>query len=330
MDDSVSFRVPTLKQLAELVWQLSAELRREAHRNDRSTGCRTRFAPYGESDPNGTMISQACRDLGCLDLVHELLLIVGHRLEARSAQPDVERPADPLRYANTTVQRAVADLRRSRRVAQGLPAKPSRSDGTAAHVESELRARSPHGGQVEWFVQLFRLVRSYPCRPGAAGRRWPLDAWTAEKTKTDRVARAVGSSTARAELAADVRFVLEVTDAVAGASWRYRNITEPLIRGGDTAQPLGEMIDDHPLTAPLEKAAMVRLFEQCYRRLRSRGVSQMDAFRDAAQRIYGELPRAQVHYIINLARELDTPGRREPAHAGAQRLNKNGLGPTYS
>lgn len=308
MNDSGSVRGPTLNQLAELVWQLSAELRREAHQNDRSTGCRTRFAPYGKRDPNGTMMRQSCRDLGCLDLVHELLLIVSHRLEARWAQPNVERPADSLRYANTTVQRAVADFRRARRVAQGLPAKPSRSDGTAAHVESELRARSPDEGHAEWSVHLFRLVRSYPCRPGAAGRQWPLDAWTAEKTKTDCRQRAVGSPTARAELAADIRFVLKVTDAVAGAPWRYRNITEPLIRGGaDDPQPLGDTIGDHPLTAPLENAAMVRLFEQCYRRLRAQGVSQVDAFRDAAQRIYGEPPRAQVHHIASIARELDAP-----------------------
>lgn len=295
---------PTLYALAALVWQLSAELRAEAH--ETAIGCRTRTAPYGPDDPAGTRLADSCRDAGCLDIVHDILLVVRPRLDdRRNEAARLGALQDPMAYANGAVRRAVADLRRARRVERGLPAKPSRSDGTAGPVEVALRERASGRQTADWYEVLFRLLRSYPCRPGAPGRSWPLDAWSQEKSALDGVHRDLGSPGARQEIDEDIRYVLAVVDEVAGAAWRFRNITEPLRRGGAAAGPLPEDELEHPLTDSLEGEALVRLFERCYHRLRAGGAQQLDALRSAAGEVYGSEPQAARRELLGFARELD-------------------------
>ncbi|MBL8929304.1 MAG: hypothetical protein JNL54_04195 [Kineosporiaceae bacterium] len=315
---------PPLDALAALVWQLSAGLRAEAH--SASSGCRTRTAPYGPGDPSGTRIADACRDAGCLDIVHEILLVVRPRLVDRGHETSrLGALQDPLAYANGAVRRAVADLRRARRVQRGLPAKPSRSDGTAGLVEAALRERAASPQVAAWFEVLFRLMRSYPCRPGAPGRSWPLDAWCQEKSALDGGRRESGAPGVRQEIDADIRHVLAVVDEVAGAAWRFRNITEPLRRGGADAGPLPENELEHPHAGSLEDEALIRLFEHCYHRLRDDGAAQLEALRTAAGEVYGSDPQAPRRELLGLARDLDTR-RPRPDQTPASRVSGRRLG----
>jgi hypothetical protein len=307
MDDiAVNDAAPQLVDLAELVWQLTAELRHEAH----LPRCRTSAAPYGRHDPSGTRIGQDCRDAGCLDLVHDILVEVRPRLAQRWSRADIVRPTDALRYANGAIQRAVADIRRVRRVAVGLPAKPGRSDGPAARVVLELARRASDETEARWRVALFRMVRSYACRPSAV-RGWPLDAWTAEKTRTDALPREVGSVTSQREIAHDIRLVQAVADHVAGPVWRYQNITEPMMRAGHHGAPLS-IAEHEPSTAmTTEEAVLLELFRASYRQLRQLGASPLIAFRRSANDVFGADAGGLDRSVLALAAELDAAGAEQ-------------------
>lgn len=302
MDDiTVYDAAPQLVDVAELVWQLTAELRHEAH----PPRCRTSAAPYGKHDPTGSRIGQDCRDAGCLDLVHDILLEVRPRLARRWSRADVVRPTDALRYANGAIQRAVADIRRVRRVAVGLPAKPGRSDGPAARVALELERRSSGEAEARWRVALFRMVRSYACRV-AGGSGWPLDAWATEKSRTDGVLREVGCADSRREIARDIRLIHTVTDHVAGPIWRYHNITEPMLRDGHHGAPLS-IAEQEPSTAmTTEETALLELFRTSYLSLRRLGASPLIAFRRSATEVFGTDASGLDRSVLALAAELDT------------------------
>jgi hypothetical protein len=295
--------------LARLVWQLTGELRREAHLA-RRTSC-SRIAPYGQDDPRGEAVRGACVDAGCLDLVHDVLIRVQPKLRARSAAAGA--PDHPARYANTTITSAVADVRRSRRVELGLPAKPTRRDGVAARVEAAL---TPGVGGHPWPVTLFRLVRAYACTPGPAGRSWPLDAWAEAKSAADGIARTIGHPGTRDELARDVARLISVIDAVAGPAWRIRTITHPLVAGSTTTSWEEVSADDHLDNADafdVPERAILHLFHHRYGEERATGATWQEAFRRVAHEIYGVTPDTATPAVRDAVADLDAtiePERR--------------------
>jgi hypothetical protein len=297
-----------LPQLADLVWQGTAQFRRELHRSSGSARCPGSRAPYGSADPNGQQVPDSCLAAGCLDLVHEVLMTVQtnvqRRLEAGTDRPAVD---DLARYANVAVSRAVSDLGRRRRVARGLPAKPTRVDGVGQRVLAALSSQAPDAQTEAWWITLFRLVRAYPCRPGSPGRGWPLDAWAEEKTRLDGRSRVPGSREARAEIETDIKRVLRTVGDEAGHGWRHENITLPLIAGSDpvAAEELPDWHPDHPVIGPPDEQVLRLLFEDAYCRFRSGGSGVVSAFRSAAAEVYGKEPVATVSMIRALSQDLE-------------------------
>jgi hypothetical protein len=297
-----------LPQLADLVWQGTGQIRRELHRSSGSGRCPGSRAPYGNADPNGQRVPESCLTAGCLDLVHEVLITVQKNLERRlDGNRDRPEVVDLARYANVAVSRTVSDLGRRRRVARGLPAKPTRVDGAGQRVLAALRAQAPDAQTEAWWTTLFRLVRAYPCCPGPAGRGWPLDAWAEEKSRLYGGTRVPGSREARAEIEADIERVLRTVGDEAGHGWRHENITLPLIAGSDpvAAEELPDWHPEHPVIGPPDEQVLRLLFEDAYCRFRSGGSGVVSAFRSAATEVYGKEPVATVAMIRTLSEDLE-------------------------
>jgi hypothetical protein len=273
--------------LAELIWQRTSQLRRSAHRAAGQARCWNRHAPYGPADPDGTRVRGDCLLAGCLDIVHDIYSAVEVRL---TPAPRPERNAydirNHLRYANTVISREVSDYERRRRVAVGLPAKPTRTDGAAAAVLAaltEVAADEPAAG---WLHALFRMMRSYVCLPQRP-QAWPLERWAVEKTLVDGTERGASSDAARREISADITLVLRVAAEVAGARWLHENILDPLLAGGYVGQ-----VDDQRLTSVssggLDEELIWRLFRDCYVDALARGASRRQALTHSCRRVLGE------------------------------------------
>jgi hypothetical protein len=224
---------------------------------------------------------------GCLDIVHDIYSAVEPRL---TPAPKPERNAydirNHLRYANTVIGREVSDYERRRRVAVGLPAKPTRTDGAAAAILLALTAAATDDTAAGWLHALFRMMRSYVClaqRP----QGWPLVHWAVEKTLVDGIARGVSGNAVRREISADITLVLRVAAEVAGSRWLHENILDPLLAGGYVGQ-----LDDHRLTAVssagLDEELTWRLFRDCYVDALARGASRRQALTRSCRRVLGE------------------------------------------
>jgi hypothetical protein len=273
--------------LAELIWQRTSQLRRSAHRAAGQARCWNRHAPYGPADPDGTRVRGDCLLAGCLDIVHDIYSAVAPRL---TPAPKRKRNAydirNHLRYANTVIGREVSDYERRRRVAVGLPAKPTRTDGAAAAVLAALSEVAADETAADWLHALFRMMRSYVCltqRP----QGWPLERWAVEKTLVDGIERSAVDDAVRREISSDITLVLRVAGHLAGARWLHENILDPLLAGGYVGQ-----IDDHRLTsvgsAGLEDELIWRLFRDCYIDALARGASRQRALTHSCRRVLGE------------------------------------------
>lgn len=284
----------TLPELSDLIWQHTAAQRRQLHRDAGMSGCPSRQAPYGPEEEGHRPVPPSCFAVGCLDLVHDLLLDVRGKLDKRYSAGGT-MPAEPHRYANSVVVNSVRDRRREGRVARGLPAKPTRTDGVAGRVIAALRDEASDPDASAWRVTLFGLVRAYPCTLGWPGRNWPLDAWSQEKTRRDRQLRDIGSIAARTEISNDIEEVLRTADEVAGPQWRYDNITQPMLHGTDPIPHdlVPEWHPDHPTEAGPDDEVLMLLFESCYAQLCADDpgltpAGRRAAARAAARRIFGE------------------------------------------
>lgn len=294
-----------MEDLAVLIWQETVAVRREAHASsgvlDR---CPSRLAPYGPQDPHGVCLDSTCRDCGCLDLVHEVFCRCSAKLtaavERAAAAPEERGVRRPAGYARLIVRNEVTEMVRAERVARGMPAKPSRSDGVAGRVNRALLARAGDDQTAgQWLVVLFRVMRSYVCRPGRTSGEWPLDALCSHKSACDGVLRVVGGCAARQELRADVDTVLAVAIAEAGHTWVYENLTGLLQRVAQP-HPLGQgahAFDALHLAAGghfSEDEQLVPFLIAEYGQRRRRGGRAAVALEQAAVRVYGRAPSAQV------------------------------------
>ena len=272
--------------LAELIWQQTSRLRRSAHRAAGQARCWNRHAPYGPADPDGSRVRGDCLLAGCLDIVHDIYSAVEPRL---TPAPRRERSYDirnHMRYANTVIGREVSDYERRRRVAVGLPAKPTRTDGAAGAILAALTSGAADEMAADWLHALFRMMRSYVCLPYRP-QGWPLDRWSLEKTLVDGIERITGGETVRREISADITVVLRVAAEVAGARWLHENILDPLLAGGYVGQ-----VDDQVLTAVShagpDEELIWRLFRDCYVDALARGASRRQALTRSCRRVLGE------------------------------------------
>jgi hypothetical protein len=272
--------------LAELIWQRTSSLRWSAHRAAGQARCWNRQAPYGSADPDGTRVRGDCLLVGCLDIVHDIYSAVEPRL---TPAPKRERNADDIRnhlsYANTVIGREVSDYERRRRVAVGLPAKPTRTDGAAAAILAALTELAADETAGSWLHALFRMMRSYVCLPHRP-QGWPLERWAAEKTIVDGIERSANGDAARREISADITLVLRVSAEAAGARWLHDNILDPLLAGGYVGQ-----VDDRLSVVSaggLDEELIWRLFRDCYVDALARGASRRQALTRSCRRVLGE------------------------------------------
>lgn len=269
-----------LARLAESAWWESSALRLAAHRQAGMSGCPTRHAPYAARDAAGAAANRVCEAHGCLDVFHEVLLGCLEKL----AGGIPERVEDVNRYLRRVVANEVADLERRARVRRGGPAKPTRTDGVPGRVIAAIQRET--GDESEWLIAVFRMVRSYPHRPGSLATAWPLDGWTAEKSAHDGRMRVLGTASARTEIRGDIDRVLAIATREAGAPWVHDNI-------------LGALMGTHLLSeaepaAPgnIEDRAVCRLIARDYRRNLGRGADSPAALRAATRHHLGVEPAA--------------------------------------
>jgi len=288
--DQAAADVPQAR-LFELIWQETSALRRENHGG---RGCPTALAPYGERDPRGAKLADACLAGACMDLVHDIYISIKPRLDEKLRRlNEAGRLGDAVRYAHSTIKIEVVELGRRWRVARGLPAKPSRSDGVPGRVNTVLAERAEDTVAGEWYNALFRMMRSYVCRPGAPGRGWPLDGWAQEKSKVDTRRRVVGGQRSRREIRADIAWVLSTAVEVAGSTWVHENITGSL-QISSTQLSLDAIETDygpHPTVKPPDEDALVGLARSEFAQHRGRGVKQEEATRAALTNVYGIAPK---------------------------------------
>lgn len=285
-----------LTQLAGLCWQGTAAARRATHASRGRTGCPTPKAPYGETDPWGALVNDACLVDDCLDLYHDVLVDAGNRLERRWATGPP--PTDPVRYAASVVPTVLVDRQRAGRVAKGWPAKPTRADGKAGVVNAHLLASAPDGPSGQWYVALFRILRGYASSEGRLRAGWPVAGLTQEKGLYTAHGSAVVAATGVDE---DIRHVLGVAQQAVGKAWVHQIIWHPLLSGVAVAE-----VPDDLLTpgGDLEDQVLTGWFRVEYLALRGRGLSVKESFRAAAGTVGGCRVPDPDPALLNLLEDL--------------------------
>lgn len=284
--------------LCEVVWQASSTTRLDLHLSVGKVRCPTPVAPYGRADPRALRLRPDCRDTGCLDLYHDVLLAARQRLERASERGTAGEQRDPRRYTYVTVTHLLADLKREQRVRQGLPARPGRLDGEASHVVHRFRATEP--GQADWYIALFRMIRDYAHKPKRAAG-WPYDGWTLEKSRWDGRPRNIGDAS-RDELRADVAAVLRTARDVLGDTWVHLNVTYPLVLSTGTSG-LDETVPAPPVD--LDSVLLGDALRRAYGRARRDGLTPVDALDRATQVVAGRAAPPLTPDIRSALRELD-------------------------
>lgn len=279
--------------LSELVWWGTRTLRLRAHAARGCMCCPTRVVPYGPADPAARQLHLRCRDDGCLGIVHTIYATTIERL--RGHDEPTERDAW-RRYARTVVSSQVAEMERKARVSRGMPARPTRGDGPAGRVNDALSESLTDPTEIEWTVQLFRMMRGYACRDQRTRPGWPLDAWAAEKSRVDGRIRALGTRSVAQEISQDIAHILEVADQVAGVGWVDDNIRRPLAVlvpvPYDEPDALSAGVDD-----PVD-AVLLSDFVRRYARWRVRGVPPEPAFHRATHQVFGCAPHGDLSEAI--------------------------------
>ena len=280
-------------QWAELIWQHTGRQRAAAHRGSGQAGCWTRRAPYGSADPRAEKVRSECRQVGCLDVVHEIYAAVGPRL-ARVA-PD-GRVLDAGRFANAVIAREVEEFERRSRVSAGLPARPLRSDGATARIATALVA-SGDGPRGRRLISLFELMRAYAAGP--ADGQWPVAAWAAER----------GTAGTSNQVAEDIAAVLAVAESVAGWTWVSRHL--------DPGRRLIATVatDELEQLAAAESDLLWQVFLSLYRDARRGGSSVEESVRHSADRVFGyRVPKLNAR-LRDLVAEVEPATGSRPRRA---------------
>ena len=283
-------------ELAGVVWWGTQTLRVRAHAARGASRCPTRSAPYGHADPFAQQVNLRCWEDGCLGIVHAIYAATVDRL-ARREGSDQQAVADRMRYARAVVASQVAELDRARRVARGLPARPTRNDGIAGRINEALGGATADPTQVRWLVQLFRMIRGYVCRDNRTSTAWPTDAWAAEKCLVDGGVRGLGTEGVRQEILDDIHTVLATAQRVAGRAWVSDSILHPLM---SVVGPLTDEFAQHLPARDLDSAeqALLRQFTTRYAAHRRRGQHPAGAFRTASLEVFGQEPSGDLRDII--------------------------------
>lgn len=286
-----------LSQLAGVCWQATSVERRAAHGRHGRGRCPTSRAPYGEADLRGAAVHESCLADDCFDLFHEVLLGVGARLERRWGTAPA--PRDAVRYAASIVPTLLVDRQRAARVAKGWAAKPARADGMAATVNRELVATAPDPASGEWYVSLFRIMRSYANNDGRHSAVWPVDYLAQEKARHLAPGSAAGEPTT---VSTDIAHVLAIAQGSAGRDWLNRMIWQPLMSG---VTPVPAPDDLLAPDCDLEDHVLSIWFRDEYLSRRREGVPASAAFRAAAATISGRLVPDPDPELLGLLQDLE-------------------------
>lgn len=293
--------------IAELVWYGTEKLRLRAHLAYGTPSCPTRSTPY----IGGFSGSQVCRDDGCIGVMHEVYARTVSRLAQSSATQEI---ASRMAYARRIVATQVADLERSRRVARGMPAKPTRADGIAGRIIAALTADCGAQGRALWLTALFRMIRGYACRDQRCSSEWPLDMWAAEKTRIDGQLRLVGAAGVRAEIRADIATVLATSERVAGRRWVMDSILHPLLM---VRVPLAEELERciPAVEPPLVDHILASQVQALFAELTAAGLDAQSAWRRAVQETTGQEPVNDVWTVLDDLDVRSTSVRRRQHRA---------------
>ncbi len=292
--------------IAEVIWWGTETLRLRAHQARGIAWCPTRAVPYGATDPWAQRLHLRCREDGCLGVVHEIYTSTTERLRRPTAS-DEAPVRNRVAYLRRVVSSQVAELDRRSRVSRGLPAKPTRTDGIPGRVIAALTVSRRDPVSLLWDIQLFRMIRSYVCRPHRPVAAWPTDMWAAEKSRVDGRIRALGSEGVQREIAADIGRVVDLARDVAGSAWVAQTITGPFL---GVAEPLPEDPDSAALvdSGDLADQVLVNLLRARYAAARGRGASPEASFREASLAVYGQDPAGPVSDVLG-----DLEGSRQGA-----------------
>jgi len=245
--------------------------------------CPTRHAPYGPSDPVAErMLGHPHCRITCLDAVHDLYRQLHLRLHGALASG---RLIDNLEaWLCTAATNSAIDQARSLRIRHGALARPVVTRGVPAAAAAEL--------DDPWLVRLLELMLAVAGAPGrGALGGWPLDWLATRKATSTGCPLEVGSAEARAEIAADIRTVLDAVEAVE-PGWSYAHLLVPLRNRGTVILAT----DDDGLDAVRERlcAPADELTEDATYALREmadlldRGLTPVAALVGAVRRWFGD------------------------------------------
>lgn len=270
--------------VAEVVWWGTHTLRLRAHSARGVSRCPTRVAPYSAKDPEALRTNLRCREDGCLGIVHTVYVATTARLKHQTDREGLQ-VANRLGYARRVVASQVAELDRTARVARGLPAKPTRTDGVPGRVIAAVRAEGSDPLRREWLENLFRMISGFVCREHRRAVVWPTDVWAAEKSQIDGRFRVIGIDATRAEILDDIATVITLGREVAGELWMARNILHPF---QTIIGPLPEDFDAHCQVEEIDPTDRVLLgqLHQQYAAQRQQGDDPQEAFRLACLTVY--------------------------------------------
>lgn len=258
------------------VWERSRPARVAAHRAAGRSSCTLRTPPRSMLDLDKTLAE--CTSVGCADVVQELLARVVSRLASRAPATDVALPGA---WLARVVDNELSELGRARRRLQGGPVRPGRVDGVPGRVNAAIEQATPEQEEREWRLTLFRLIRCYPYRGPLAPTTWPVEQWALEK------AGYLSSHIPDAQdVTADIHTVLMIATEVAGASWVFRTILEPMSRRVDPPTP------DQPTPGPdvLDRALLL-LAADTFSQARARGLDPAQSWAVAMDAIGGAVAR---------------------------------------
>lgn len=254
----------------DAVRRTSRAAREAVHRAAGRPGCpgRRSDGPAGQA---GHPPHDECVAVGCADLLQDVTLRVVERMGEGHAIP---APA----VLDQVARSQLAEQRRADRVRRGHPARPVRDDGPAGAVVAAIGELAPGPVEREWLVALFRMVRSYPYKPGRTLVGWPLESWAAERS-----AHLGGVAVTPGQVAADLRWLLDVAAEVAGAAWVHTQILVPLaaVESGE------EDLPGASAGVSVEDRALLLIFASVYAAGRRAGRSEASAWAEARRTVGG-------------------------------------------
>lgn len=227
--------------------------------------------------------------------MHELMSLAVVKIRVQRERHPSTPIANPGAYAERTMRSELVEWHRTARVAQGFPAKPSRSDGVAGRVVLALDGSGP--GEHGWLVTLFRIMRSYPFSPDHVCGRWPVDGLCIERLNyfPDQP---VGPETIRREIS----LVMAVARRVAGPQWVYDNLVMPLTSNGETCRLPEDWARDEELDL---ESLLSRWLRTSYLRHRAAGLARHAALRLASLEVTGLEPPEAGPALDLLLHELE-------------------------